>query len=151
LNWLPVNFQKDYIRQFSSYEEVHRELKISKIIRPKYFPENILWPPERIIAQKRPYITIISELRDKLTNRIALVVIQTEGKNYYKRKEMALAEIKERTKYTINNTPGNLEVGLCSDGSTCSRLTLKVEKYNIIVILKSPPFELLKIAESMIQ
>lgn len=151
LNWLPANIQKDYIREFSSYEEVRRDLKIKNIIRPKYFPENILWPPEHIIAQKRPYVTIISEFRDKITNKIALVVIQTEGKNYYKRKDMNLVEIKEKAKYTINNTSGNLEVGLCSDSSPCSRLTLQVDKYKIMVILKAPPFELLKIAESMIQ
>ncbi|HHN64361.1 MAG TPA: hypothetical protein ENK09_03245 [Nitrospirae bacterium] len=149
MNLISGNLHKGYLGEFKSYEEVERVLNIKEIFRPAYLPQNMLWPPAHIFAQSSPYVTIISEYSDKDSGEIALLIIQTEGRAYYRRKELELVEVKEKTSYSINNVKGELEVGTCGDGSPCSRLSWQADRYRLVIALKAPPFELLRIAESI--
>ena len=61
-----------------------------------------------------------------------------------------MADLKEKTKYMLKGKAALLEVGICGKGEACSRMTWQEDGLNFTVLLMSSPFELIKVAESMI-
>lgn len=150
-NWLPTVLQEGGMRKYSSIEEVKSKLRIRDIYVPSYFPQRLAWPPSRILAQSRPSIAVVMEFRHGDTGEIALVISQSGRKDFAHDRQMSLVQVREIVSYPLKDRTASLEVGTCRNDVPCSRITWNEGGYWITVVMKSPPFELLKIAESMLR
>lgn len=149
-NWLPTVFQEGMIRKYSSIEEVKSRLRLRDIYIPSYFPQKFNWPPSRILAQSKPFIAVAMEFRNIETGESALIISQAADRDFAPDKKIVISQIKERMNYSLNGRPSILEVGFCKNDIPCSRISWEEGGQWVRVEMKSPPFELIRIAESMI-
>ncbi len=152
VNRLPSSVQKGFARQFDSVEEAKRSLGFANILVPKYFPEGILWPPSFIFGQKEPYRAVVLEFREAKGGETVLSVIETSRPDSeLQLQRTRLSELKEDIPYRLKGRNARLQVGTCDKGVPCSRLSWQEGDLYFSVFFMSSPFELIRIAESMIQ
>lgn len=149
-DWLPTALQEGLLRKYDSIEEVKERLHVKNLYVPSYFPQSFKWPPSRILAQSRPFVAIVMEFKDMRTGDIALVISQAADGRFVPEEKISISRIKEKVDYPLKGRAAVLEVGTCSDDTTCSRISWREGSYNIIIETETAPFELLKIADSMI-
>jgi hypothetical protein len=149
-NWLPTVFQEGIIKKYSSIEEVKSRLQLRDVYIPSYFPQKFKWPPSRILAQSKPFIAVVMEFRNMETGETDLIISHAASKDFTPDKKIVISQIKERVNYSLNGRPSILEVGVCKNDVPCSRISWEEGSTGIRVEMKSAPFELIKIAESMI-
>ncbi|HSB33265.1 MAG TPA: hypothetical protein VLG39_02295 [Nitrospirota bacterium] len=150
LNWLPAVLQKDMLSKFGSIEEVRAKLHITDVYMPSYFPESITWPPSEILAQARPYPAVLIIFHDRKTQDAALVISQAASDAFADDSLIPIARITRSVPYDVKNRKALLEVGVCANTEPCSRLSWTENGYRIKLAMKAPPFELIRIAESML-
>lgn len=151
INWLPMTFQEETMRRYSSIEEVRSKLNIRDIFVPSYFPQNLTWPPSEILAQTKPFIAIVMEFRDVEKGDTALIITQASSdKDFVPDKKIRILQVKERVAYSLKGRDAKLEVGVCKDDLPCSQISWKEGRYRINTKMKSTPHELIKIVDSMI-
>lgn len=152
VNWIPSLINEDSVRRYDSIEEATRSLGLdSKALVPTYFPEGISWPPSLILAQKKPYKAVVIEFRKAETVKTELIVILSSLKDTnVQLQRITMTELKEKTEYMLKGKAALLEVGTCKKVATCSRMTWQENGLNFTVLLMSSPFELIKVAESMV-
>ena len=149
--WLPTALQEGLMRRYDSVEEVKAKLHVKDVYVPSYFPQSYRWPPSRILAQSRPFVAIVMEFRNVRTGETALVISQSAHKDFVPDKRISLIKVRERVDYPLRGRSSLLEVGTCKNDSPCSRISWREGIYRIAIEMESAPFELLKIADSMIQ
>lgn len=148
---LPTLKQNSFVRQYASVEEVKRALELDRVLVPSYFPEGVAWPPTVVLAQKKPYEAVIMEFRKAETAETVLVIIQSSLQGRYSQLErIPMVEVKEDTSYLLKGRRAELQVGTCAGGVTCSRISWDDSGLHCTVLFMAPPFELIKIAESMV-
>ncbi|HMK60385.1 MAG TPA: hypothetical protein VK452_04470 [Dissulfurispiraceae bacterium] len=151
LNWLPSLIQKDYARQFQNVEEAKKAAGMATILMPAYFPEGIEWPPSFIVAQKKPYQALMTEFVKTSSGATFLVIVQASSPEASKQfLRIRLHDIREETGYVLRGRPATLRVGIC-DGTLCSEIQWTERSDYYDVVYKASPFELIKVAESMIR
>lgn len=150
-NWLPTVLQEGEMGKYRSIEEVRSKLKMKDIYIPSYIPQSIAWPPSRIMAQTRPFHAVLMEFTHRKSGDVDLAISQVAEKGSIPERKVALVQVREKTTYPLKGRNALLEVGLCKGEVTCSRVSWNESGYTITVAMKAPPFELLKIAESMIR
>ena len=150
LNWLPTALQQDTMRRYDSVEEVRAKLNIREIYVPSYFPQSILWPPSEILAQTRPYFAILMVFRDTEKREVALIVSQAASAAFSENTLITFAKITRTIPYDLKGRKALLVVGMGKNDEPCSRISWTESKERIVLTMKSPPFELIRIAESMI-
>ena len=150
LNWLPMALQKDTLRKYDSLEEARVALNMRRLHVPSYFPQSITWPPARILAQAKPYPAVLMVFHRAEKQEPALVVSQAASDSFPAGLFIALAEVRQKVPYKLKERAALLEVGVCGDGEPCSRLAWTEGDLRITLAMKAPPFELIKIAESML-
>ena len=149
LNWLPLVLQQDTMRRYGSVEEVRAKLSIKDLYVPSYFPQSITWPPTEILAQTKPYPAVLMVFNQAGKRDVALVISQAAAGTFSGNEFIKFAQITETVPYHVKSGEALLEVGTCKNGEPCSRLSWTEGSYRMTVVMKSPPFELIKIAESM--
>ena len=150
-NRLPFLMQKGFARQYDSLEDAKQALGLDNVLVPAYFPEGITWPPSLILAQKKPYTAVVMEFKKAEATETALIVIQSSsdgGDGQLQR--IKLSQLKEETRYRLKGKMVLLQVGTCGSDLPCSRMTWQDGGLHRTVLLMSSPFELIRIAESMI-
>ena len=150
LNWLPTMIQKDMLRKFDSVDEVQSKLNIRGLQVPSYFPESIMWPPSEILAQAKPYPAVLMIFNDAKTRGVALVISEAASDSFSANTLIPFVQITRKVPFDLKNRKALLEVGMCKKDEPCSRLSWTENKYRIVLTMKSPPFELIRIAESML-
>lgn len=150
-NWLPTAFQEGLMKKYSSVDEVRTKLHLKDVYVPSYFPQSYGWPPSTILAQSKPFVALVMEFRNVQTAEVALVISQTAEKSFTLDKKILLVQIKEKVDYLLKGRAAVLEVGKCKDDVPCSRISWKEGVYSMTVEMKSTPFDLLKIADSMLK
>jgi len=150
-NWLPTALQEGLMEKYGSVEEVRTKLHLKDIYVPSYFPQSYGWPPSTILAQSKPFIAIVMEFRNVKTGDIALVISQAAEKSFAPDKKISLIEIKEKADYPLKGRAAVLEVGKCKHDVPCSRISWNEGVYSMTVEMKSAPFDLIKIADSMLK
>jgi len=152
LNWIPSAVQDGFVREFKTVDEVNSKLGIRDIYIPSYFPQNFKWPPTAICAQTRPYSAIVMEFRDVDRGGVGLTISQVEaGAPFIAGDRIGLSQIREKVIYPLKGRMASLEVGVGNNDEPCSRISWIEGKYRITVSMRSRPFDLLKIAESMLR
>ncbi len=149
-NWLPTVLQEGMMKKYGSIEEVKSQLKVRDIYVPSYFPQNVKWPPTRILAQSRPYFALLMEFSAGEASEVGLVISQVAGGGSIPEEKLKLAQIKETTTSPLKGRTALLEVGTCKSDLPCSRISWDEGKYRLTLTMKAPPFDLIKIADSMI-
>ncbi|MGD0281762.1 MAG: hypothetical protein ABSB95_05320 [Dissulfurispiraceae bacterium] len=150
LNWLPLSLEQGIARKYSSIEEVKAKLNIKKIYAPSYFPENFAWPPYEIIAQTKPFTSVTMKFRRTDRMSSTLVICQSDTAAPLTDSFPRMAQLKESITYPLKGRQALLDVGICRDKEPCSSMTWLEGRYRIAVAVESPPFELIKISESML-
>lgn len=151
-NRVPSLMNKDSVQRYKSIEEAEQSLGFdNKVLAPRYFPEGISWPPSLILAQKKPFKAIVIEFIEAKTSQTALIVILSSLKeSNMQLQRIKMTEVKEKTEYMLKGKAALLEVGSCGEAATCSRMTWEDNGLNFTLLFMSSPFELIKVAESMI-
>lgn len=151
-NWLPSLIRQDFPKRYGSIEEAGRFLGLDGILVPAYFPEGITWPPSLILAQKRPFKAVAMEFREAQSTETVMVVIQSSSPHGYRQlQRITLSEIREETEYMLKGKTAVLHTGDCDNGKPCSAMTWQDGDIYCRVLLISPPFELIRIADSMVR
>ena len=150
-NWLPFYIEQGIARRYSSIEEVKTKLKLKEVFVPSFFPQQYVWPPYEIIAQTKPFTSVIMKFRSINRKPDALVICQSSATASVPDCFPRMRQVNERTSYKMKGRPAVLEVGSCGHNEACSRMTWLEGRYRITVAVDAPPFDLVKISESMIQ
>ena len=150
VNWLPLAFQHDTLRRYNSIDEVKTALRIKNVYVPAYFPQTISWPPSGIVAQSKPSLAIMMTFLRSGSNEESLVITQSASNVFAREPGLRLIKIAETAPYKLHNRDALLEVGSCRNEEMCSRITWQEGEYRLAVIMKAPPFELIRIAGSML-
>ncbi|MCL5023212.1 MAG: hypothetical protein M1497_07575 [Nitrospirae bacterium] len=150
-NWLPEVLQGGMMKSYGSIEDVKSDLGVRDIYVPSYFPQNLAWPPSRILAQSRPFLAVVMEFTQGKTGDVALVISQAADKRFAPDGTIAILQIKDQVNYTLKGRTALLEVGTCGNEIPCSRISWDEANYRISLTIKAPPFELVKIADSMLR
>ena len=153
-NWLPSLMQQGFARPYDSIEEAKRSLGLDTVLVPGYFPEGITWPPSFVLAQKKPYKAVVMEFKEAKAMDAALLVIQSSWQGSDAQlQRIRMSEVKEETQYRLKGEKVLLQVGTCESRMPCSRITWQDKESGLYctVLLLSSPFELIRIAESMIR
>ncbi len=152
VNRLPSLMQKGFARQYNSVEEVKQSLGFDNILVPRYFPEGLSWPPSFIFAQKKPYRALVLEFKETRSTDTMLIVIQSSlSGSESQLQRIRLSEVKEDIPYRLKGKIARLQVGTCDNVKPCSRISWSDRDLYCTVLFMSSPFELIRIAESMIQ
>lgn len=150
VNWLPLAFQHDTLRRYNSIEEVKTSLRIRDLYVPAYFPQTISWPPSAIMAQSKPSLAVMMTFHRTGSDEESLVITQTVSNAFAREPGLALIKIAESAPYKLHDRNALLEVGSCRNEEACSRIAWQEGEYRLAVIMKGPPFELIRIAGSML-
>ena len=151
LNWVPLAIQKDTLRRYRSVDEVRTALNIRDIYVPSYFPQHIVWPPSEVLAQGKPFPAVVMQFKDAQSGKIVLTLCQSQDGPYPAGPAIELAVVKETVPFTMKGRSAVLTVGECAKNETCSRITWKEGPYTVTALLKAAPFELTRIADSMLR
>lgn len=151
INWVPLVAQKDLLRKYNDIQEVKTELGIRDVIIPSYFPQSLAWPPSVVLAQGKPYPAVVMEFGQMGTRETVLVISQALSDDFRADDKIRITQLKERVNYLLKGRDSVLEIGFCKKGEVCSRVSWKEGKVRIDVMAKSSPFEMLKVAESMLR
>lgn len=149
--WVPLAAQKDLLREYKSVEDVKAELSIRQIYVPSYFPQNLSWPPSAVLAQAKPFPAVIMEFGQTEGTSAGLVISQALSDTFRADGKIRIVELKERVRYPLKGRDSVLEVGTCSRGEPCSRVSWKEGNTHIVVAARSTPLELIQVAESMLK
>jgi len=152
INMLPSLAHKDYAMRYGSVEEAGKAVGLNSLPVPTYFPEGISWPPSFIAAQKKPFAALVIEFNYKISDQTALVISQASlaGSELHLQR-IKMSEIRQQSRYNLKGRAAMLQVGLCGDGMSCSRMSWEDKGNFISVLLMSTPFELIKITESIVR
>ncbi len=150
-NWLPLMVQTDSMRGYPDLEEVRGSLRFETILVPSYFPQHLSWPPSRILAQGKPYPAVVMEFEKMVSKDIMLVISQSTSEDFVPGEKIRFLQVKESVAYSLKGREAFLRVGVCQRDEACSGISWKEGEYRIHVLAMSTPFELIKIAESMLR
>ncbi len=151
LHWLPMVLQKDTLRKYGSIEEVRAKLNMKELYVPSYFPQSITWPPAEILAQAMPYPAVLMGFNRAGPQVAALIVSQAASDAFPGNVLIKFDRVTEKVPYLLQDRKALLEVGTCGSSDSCSRLAWTEGASRITLTMKSPPFELIRLAESMLR
>jgi hypothetical protein len=149
LNWLPTVLQEGILKPYGSIEEVRSKLNIKDLYVPSYFPQSITWPPSKILAQTKPSVATLLIFNRAGKEDPALVISQAVSERFTPDMLIKIKQITERVPYQLDGRKALLEVGFCEKDDPCSRISWVEGIYTITITMKSQPFDLVQIAESM--
>lgn len=154
LNWFPLIAQKDLMRRYGDFEEMRTALGIRQVFVPSYFPEDFRWPPTGILAQGKPYPAVIMEFEksgEDKAREVGMMIYQAAEDGFSPGGTLVVSRIRERATYSLRGRPAILEVGSGVKGEPCSRISWREKEVRITVLARLTPFELMKVAESMLR
>src|SRR3974390_1746820 len=87
-NWLPTVMETGLLKPYASVEEVQHALHVRNIYVPSYFPQRLVWPPAKILAQSKPHVAVIMEFTDRERGETALIISQSASTPIYSDKRL---------------------------------------------------------------
>ncbi len=150
LNWLPLVLQQGTLRTYDSVETVRAKLNIRALRVPTYFPQSVMWPPSEIWAQTKPYVATLMVFRRAGAIGPILVISQAASDRPALDERIKILQVKESVPYDLKGRKALLKVGVCEQNEVCSRISWNEGNCVITATMKSSPFELIKIAESLV-
>ncbi len=150
MNRVPLMLDKGIIRKYASVEEAASAAGMKGLSMPSYFPRDIQWPPSEVIAASRPSKFIVMEFLNRLRGDVSMIIMQGEPYLPPLDEKMKFKAM-EKTKYALKGRNAVLELGTCKE-EKCSRICWNEdENRKISILMKAPPVELIKVAESIVK
>jgi hypothetical protein len=150
MNWAPGALEPGLMSRYQSINDVETTLGIRKIYVPAYFPESIGWPPAVILAQSNPYPAVVMEFARTSDGETMLVIAQTASRSFNPEVAIRFHTISETVPLELRGRRAQLDAGLCEDRTACSRLEWDEGDVHLMLTMKAPSVELIRIAESML-
>lgn len=150
LNWLPLVARPDLLSNYRDLEEARTAAGIEAVLVPSYFPQNLAWPPSRIWAQGIPYRALLLEFGRPSGKETVLLISQAASESFFPEERMRFLEVAQDAPYPLRGRAARLRVGVCPGSETCSEIAWKEGPFHVVVRAKLSPFELIRIAESML-
>lgn len=151
LNWLPLAVRTDLLREYRDLEEAQAAAGIETAFIPSYFPQNLSWPPSMIWAQGTPYPALLLEFGRPVGKETVLLISQAASESFFPGERIRFLEVQQNVPYSLKGREARLQVGVCPGSETCAGIDWQEGGYHIVVRAKTSPFELIKIAESMLR
>ncbi len=151
INWFPGIVQRDLLREYGGIQEARGAAKMREVLVPSYFPQDIQWPPSRLLAQGTPYPALLMEFRGRESRDVVLVISQAASDAFVPEGALFLKEVAEKTRYALKGRDALVEIGPGRDGVQCARISWREGPYRVRVLARSSPYELIKVAESMLR
>lgn len=149
LHWFPSTLQANTLREFASMEQARSALKITDVYIPAYFPQTISWPPSRILGQDRPFPALLLEFTGTEKSEVILILSQSRGGALTAGSALAPAVVTEQVPLELRGAAGELTVGECPTGGPCTSIAWSEGGYRFEALMRSTPFELIRIVKSM--
>ena len=149
-NWIPSAVQEGELQRFGSIEEVVSHFGTIRVYVPAFLPHSVRWPPSLIVAQKRPYVAILSEYGKTDGEGTFLIISQTARGHGPIRDALPLAAVREKAAYPFKGRTALLEVGVCETDERCSRISWEEDGYTVLMAIRDAPVDIVRMAESMI-
>lgn len=151
-NALPELIQDNTLRRYPSLDEAKHVLHLQKIQVPPYFPQNFEWPPQEVIAQKKPYPLILLHFIHKGSNQVVLALTQTDKRNNNTLlSRIEPTQILETSEIRLKNTTATLYHGLGPTHEACNKITWEDNENFFALVLQGSSNELIKMAASMME
>jgi hypothetical protein len=150
MNWAPGALEPGLMSRYQRIEDVEATLGITKIYVPAYFPETIGWPPAAILAQSKPYPAVVMEFARASDGETMLVIVQAASRRFQPEVAIRFHTISETVPLDLRGRSARLEAGLCDDRTACSRLEWDEGEVHVMLTMRAPSIELIRIAESML-
>jgi len=151
LNWLPLAARPDLLAEYRDLEEARMAAGIDAALVPTYFPQNLSWPPSLIWAQGTPYPALLLEFGRPTGKETVLLISQAGSASFFPEERMRFLEVEQDAPYSLKGRQARLTVGICPGGESCSGISWQEGGYRIVVRAKLSPFEVIRIAESMLR
>ena len=149
-NWIPVTIDSTLMREYGSIDEVHDKLRIKTLYMPRYFPEEVSWPPSTVLAQLNPYEAVVMEFEGVEEGRPLLVISQSVSLDFLAFERLRMEVVVEHSTYEFKGRRALLSAGTCNGGYRCSMLFWSEDTYHIRVLMSGDPFGLISVAQSMV-
>ena len=150
MNWAPGALEPGLMSRYQRIDDVQSTLGITKIYVPAYFPETIGWPPAAILAQNKPFPAVIMEFLRASDGETMLVITQAASRRFQPDVAIRFHAVSETVPLDLRGRSARLEAGLCEDGTACSRLEWDEGDVHLMLTMRAPSIELIRIAESML-
>lgn len=154
LNWLPLAAQKDLMRRYGDFEEMRAETGIREVLVPAYFPEDFRWPPTSILAQARPYPAVVMEFASSGAGKgreIGLVISQASSDGFSPGGPLEIVRVREKAPYPLKGREAVLVVGDGAREEPCASISWREKEFRVTILARSTPFQVIKVAESMLR
>ena len=150
LNWAPGALEPGLLARYPSIDVAVSRLGIRQVYVPAYFPESLSWPPAEILAQSKPYQAVVMEFVRAGDGQTALVISQAANRLFQPDVAIPFRTVSETVPLDLKGRKARLEASVCSDRSACSRIQWDEGEIHIVLTMKAPAVELIRIAESML-
>ena len=150
LNWAPGTLEPGLMARYPTIDSAVSTLGIRKVYVPAYFPEALGWPPSVVLAQSEPYQAVVMEFSRARDGQTVLVISQAASTEFEPDAAIRFRTIREKVPLDLRGRKATLEAGVCEDRSACSRVQWDEGKIRIVLTMKAPSVELIRIAESML-
>jgi hypothetical protein len=150
LNWAPETLEPGLMARYPSIDAAVSTLGIRKVYVPAYFPDTLRWPPAVVLAQSKPYQAVVTEISRTGDGQTALVISQAASPLFETDDAIRFRTIGEKVPLDLRGRKAALEAGTCEDGTACSRVQWDEGGVHIVLTMKAPSVELIRIAESML-
>jgi hypothetical protein len=150
MNWAPGALEPGLMSRYQRIDDVQSTLGITKIYVPAYFPETIGWPPAAILAQSKPYPAVVMEFVRAGGSETMLVITQAASQRFQPDVAIRFHSVSETVPLDLRGRSARLEAGLCEDRTACSRLEWDEGNVHLMLTMRAPSIELIRIAESML-
>jgi len=150
LNWAPGTLEPGLMARYPSIDAAMSTLRIRNVYVPAYFPETLSWPPAVVLAQSKPYEAMVMEFSRARDGQTVLVISEAASTRFKPEAAIRFRTISEKVPLDLRGRNAALEAGVCEGGSACSRIQWDEGKVRIVLTMKAPSVELIRIAESML-
>jgi hypothetical protein len=149
-DWMPDAFEPGLMRRYPNVEAAASDLGIRGILVPTYFPETLGWPPTEVLAQTEPFKAVIMSFSHSGDGGDVLVISQAWSSDFRPDPTIRFRTVNETIPLVLAGRKATLEAGQCLDQSPCSRISWTEGKIQVLLTMKAPSPELIRIAESML-
>ncbi len=150
LNWAPGALEPGLMKRYPTVDAATTSLGIRKLYVPAYFPESLGWPPAEVLAQNKPYQAVVMSFAHTGNGETALVISQAANRRFEPDVAIRFHTISETVPLELRGRKARLEAGICEDQSACSRIQWDEGGGRVMLVMKAPSVELIRIAESML-
>jgi hypothetical protein len=150
LNWAPGTLEPGLMATYPNIEAAVSTLGIRKVYVPAYFPETLSWPPAVVLAQSKPYQAVVMEFSRARDGQTVLVISQAASTLFEPDVAIPFRTVSETVPLDLRGRKARLEAGVCDDRTACSRIQWDEGTVHIVLTMRAPAVELIRIAESML-